>query len=85
MALSFTDTGNGMSPDVLARVLEPFYTTKEKGKGTGLGLSLINSMVQKIGGTITMESEVGVGTCVMLYLPRAVLEVGQGTEPRQSN
>jgi signal transduction histidine kinase len=85
VALSFTDTGKGMSPDVLARVLEPFYTTKDKGKGTGLGLSLINSMVQKTGGAITIESEVDVGTCVTLYLPRALIEREPDREPNHSN
>lgn len=74
IALSFKDTGVGMPAEVLSRVLEPFYTTKGKGKGTGLGLSLINGMVQKIGGIVAIESEVGAGTCVTLYLPRAPID-----------
>ena len=84
VALSFTDSGNGMPPDVLSRALEPFYTTKEDGKGTGLGLSLISGMIEKIGGTVTIDSEVGVGTCVTLYFPRLLLDILYSAEPPPS-
>lgn len=85
VAVSFTETGNGMPPEVLQRALEPFYTTKKDGEGTGLGLSLINGMVEKIGGAMTIESEVGTGTSVTLYLPRAPLEIEPARESSQHN
>jgi PAS domain S-box-containing protein len=69
--VAVSDTGTGMSPDTLARILEPFYTTKEEGKGTGLGLSIVNGMVKSCGGGMDISSERGIGTCVVLYFSRA--------------
>jgi len=69
--IAITDTGSGMAPDVLARVFEPFYTTKEVGKGSGLGLSMVYGFVKQCGGHIKIYSEQGRGTTVRLYLPRA--------------
>ncbi|HEY1411113.1 MAG TPA: PAS domain-containing protein, partial [Rhodopila sp.] len=71
IAVAVTDTGSGMPPDVLKRVMEPFFTTKGPGKGTGLGLSMVAGVTRQLGGGLTITSEPGKGTCVTLYLPRA--------------
>ncbi|GBU19595.1 MULTISPECIES: histidine kinase famiy protein [Methylobacterium] len=69
VVLSVTDTGTGMSPDVLARVLDPFFTTKEEGKGTGLGLSMVYGFAKQSGGAVDIVSKVGEGTTVRLFFP----------------
>ena len=68
--ISVTDTGCGMPPDVLERAFEPFFTTKPVGKGTGLGLSQIFGFAHQSGGEVGIESQVGAGTTVSIYLPR---------------
>jgi signal transduction histidine kinase/ActR/RegA family two-component response regulator len=68
--ISVRDTGCGMSPEVVARAFEPFFTTKPVGKGTGLGLSQIFGFVRQSHGDVRVESTAGVGTTIMLYLPR---------------
>jgi PAS domain S-box-containing protein len=65
-----SDTGLGMTPDVLAKVFDPFFTTKPLGQGTGLGLSMIYGFVQQSKGHVTVESVEGLGTTIRLYLPR---------------
>jgi len=70
LSLCVSDTGVGMSPDVIARAFEPFFTTKPIGQGTGLGLSMIYGFAHQSGGQVRIYSEVGQGTTVCLYLPR---------------
>ena len=64
------DTGEGMPPDVQAKVFEPFFTTKGPGKGTGLGLSMVYGFARQAGGTVTIDSTLGKGSAISLYLPR---------------
>ena len=69
--LSVSDTGAGMDETVLARAIEPFFSTKGVGHGTGLGLSMVHGLTAQLGGAMTIDSRVAFGTCVALWLPRA--------------
>ena len=84
--LSISDTGEGMSPDVLERAFEPFFTTKEVGKGTGLGLSMVYGMARQSGGTARVDSKLGDGTTIRLLFRAADadatnLDAAIGDEP----
>ncbi len=77
VALSIADNGCGIAPDILPLVFDPFFTTKGPSKGSGLGLSQVYGFAHQSGGTVTITSELGRGTCVTLYLPRG----GAATKP----
>jgi signal transduction histidine kinase len=84
LVVSVADTGSGMPPEVIDRVFEPFFTTKEVGKGTGLGLAQVYGFARHCGGLPTVQSALGEGTVVTLYLPAATAEAANepaATEP----
>ena len=72
--LAVKDTGSGMTPEVVARVFEPFYSTKNMGEGTGLGLPMVRSLMRDHGGTVIIDSEPGQGTTVTCYFPASEIE-----------
>jgi CheY-like chemotaxis protein/nitrogen-specific signal transduction histidine kinase len=81
ICVSVRDNGSGMSEEVLRSAVEPFFTTKEVGKGSGLGLSQVYGVVQQSNGSLAIESEVGRGTIVSIYLPRAAAASGAADGP----
>lgn len=88
LLMTVTDNGTGMPADVLARAVDPFFTTKPVGKGTGLGLSQAYGLVQQSGGELGIQSEAGKGTCVSLYFPMvqsADLDGGASLETNSGN
>ncbi len=75
VAVAVIDTGSGIEPELLTRVFEPFFTTKPVGKGTGLGLSQVHGFANQSGGAVTVNSELGKGTVVTIYLPRSRTDI----------
>jgi len=72
VAVSVSDTGTGIAPELLSKVFDPFFTTKDIGKGTGLGLSQVYGVARQSGGTVRIDTQLGRGTKVTVYLPRGV-------------
>jgi signal transduction histidine kinase len=89
--IEMTDTGTGMSEEVLRNAFEPFFTTKPPGQGSGLGLSQVYGLAKQSGGTVQIDSTIGKGTTVRVYLPRAVVDtsvdtgIGARREATESN
>ncbi len=83
--LTISDTGAGMAQDVLERVFDPYYTTKEKGEGTGMGLAVVQGIVKNHGGTITAESGEGVGSVFQVYLPASDMVEAESPAPQTSH
>lgn len=75
VALRVSDTGSGIVPEHLERIFDPFFTTKERGRGTGLGLSTCYGIIAQAGGSLTVESELGVGSTFLILLPRTELSI----------
>jgi signal transduction histidine kinase len=71
VVVEVSDTGPGIAPEHLDRIMEPFFTTKPEGRGTGLGMAICKRIVQEHHGTLAVESEVGQGTTVRIVLPAA--------------
>jgi len=71
VAVTVADTGTGIAPDVLPKIFDPFFTTKQVNKGTGLGLSQVHGFVHQSGGSLAIDTRLGEGTRISLYLPRA--------------
>jgi len=81
VAISVTDTGSGMTPEVKEKAFDPFFTTKPIGKGTGLGLSMVYGFLRQSGGQVRIRSEPGQGTTMVLYLPRHLGEAEEREIP----
>jgi len=79
VALSVTDTGTGMGPEVIAQAFDPFFTTKPPGEGTGLGLSMLYGIIKQSEGHVRIQSEPNQGTMFKVYLPRCHADAAADT------
>jgi PAS domain S-box-containing protein len=84
LRLTVSDTGHGMSPRVMERIFDPFYTTKKPGEGTGLGLSVVDGIVKSYGGAITVYSRIGQGSTFNVFLPRVEGEQAPEKAPSET-
>jgi PAS domain S-box-containing protein len=84
VVVAVADAGPGMPPEIAARVFEPFFTTKEMGKGTGLGLSQVYGFARQSGGFVELETHLGQGTTVSIYLPRCEPPVNLGADAAEA-
>jgi CheY-like chemotaxis protein len=82
LRLAVSDNGQGMEPQVLERIFDPYFTTKSPGEGTGLGLAVVHGIVSRLGGAITVESEPGKGSRFQVYFPRLENGAAQQTEKK---
>ncbi len=85
LAISVTDTGTGIAPEIIERIFEPFFTTKEIGKGTGLGLSTVFSIVKAHGGFLELRSELGKGSTFEMFFPAEIEAAKVADEPVESS
>jgi PAS domain S-box-containing protein len=84
LKLTVSDTGHGITPDILPKIFDPYFTTKNRGEGTGLGLATAHGIINSCGGTITVYSEPGRGTTFHVYFPVIEESAGSGTAPAGS-
>ncbi|MGD8611762.1 MAG: PAS domain S-box protein [Desulfobacterales bacterium] len=80
LKLSVSDTGNGIAPEALPHIFNPYFTTKEKGEGTGLGLAVVQGIIKSLNGAITVDSKVGEGSTFNVYLPTIKRELAEEEE-----
>lgn len=83
IVVDFTDTGSGMTPQVMSHIFDPLYTTKDRGQGTGLGLVIVNQVVTELGGTVEVESDLGKGTRFRLTFPAIPTDVPVAIEQQE--
>ena len=85
VAIFCSDTGMGIPPNLLSKIFDPFFTTKEVGKGSGLGLSQVYGFAHQAGGTVKAQSKVGLGTTILVYLPRAEGQIANKETPAKTS